>query len=147
MEANRVLNNINFLERYLKLSSDFSFELKDSLKSFSNDKVIDLIKSLGYEVRFFKREDYFSIVENISTYRFQFNLVLKGGFVEFIWGIWANEKPLESLSGPWGLIAESIGFPGPIRKPIFRDYTDLSLILKTSFEIYDDLKRSLLELS
>jgi hypothetical protein len=67
-------------------------------------------------------------------------MTLKSGIVEFIWGVWEGNVARIELSGPWGVLANNVGYDTPIRKPIFRSYDDLKSILKNAFGIYEDFK-------
>jgi hypothetical protein len=101
------------------------------------------MEELGYQGRYFKGGNFFQVAETSNRLKFHFNIVLKGGIVELIWGIWIDDKPQLQLSGPWGVIADSIGYENAIRKPIFRSYEDLKKILKEAFSIYEDFKREI----
>jgi hypothetical protein len=135
--------SINFIDRYLKLSSEFRFELKDGYKNFTKDEVIRIIKELGYEANYLKKDDFFRIEQLVSPFKLHFNMTLKSGIVEFIWGVWERNLPILELSGPWGVLADNAGYDTPIRKPIFRNYEDLRFILGNAFSIYEDFKKEL----
>jgi len=141
---NTIFMNIDFINRYLMLSKNYCFDLHESFENYSNEKVIEIINELGYQVKLKKCDNYFNIVEFYLPFKFQFNIVLRYGIVELIWGIWENKLPNLQLSGPWGVIADNLGYEHPIRKPIFRNYKDLQEILKEAFSIFEDFKREVL---
>src|SRR5690349_4703966 len=101
--------NINFVDRYLNLSKQFHFDLKESMSNFSNDEILKIIEDLGYHGRYFKGDNFFQVAETGIRIKLHLNIVLKGGIVELIWGIWIDGKPQLELSGPWGAIADDMG--------------------------------------
>lgn len=140
-----ILKRVNFVDRYTDISRKFHFDLKDGFEKFSNDEVLRVVNHLGYQVKYLKGDNFFKIAETINPFKFHFNIVLKGGIVEFIWGVWKGDKPQLELSDPWGVVADDMGYESPIRKPLFRNYEDLQEILKEAFNIYEDFKRELLK--
>lgn len=141
-----ILKRINFVDRYIDISRKFHFDLKDGFDQFSNDEVLRVINQLGYQAKYLKGDNFFKITETINPFKFHFNIVLKGGIVEFIWGVWKGDTPELELSGPWGVVADNIGHESPIRKPLFRNYEDLQEVLREAFSIYEDFKRELLKM-
>ncbi|WP_025694110.1 hypothetical protein [Paenibacillus durus] len=78
-----------------------------------------------------------------ASYKFQFNISLKYGLVEFIWAVWKNNDLQTGL--PWGMLKQLLDGRDDekVKKPVFRNYGDLKEILKDAFSMYDDFKREL----
>lgn len=145
----QIYKNIDFYNRYEKLSNDFSFE--NTFEDYSNDEVLKIIENLSYKAKYRKRDNFFQIVQKTDKYEFYFHICLKYGLAELIIGasrIISNEflagsvfmgmaKDMESLIG-----RESEGF---IPKPRFRNYEDLKEILKIAFGIYEDFKKEVIK--
>lgn len=143
LSLKQVLEKIDFLDRYRELRNKFPYT-DESLEDYSNHEVLKIIESFGYPVRFDKREDFYEIKESIDGFAFQFNICVKYGITELIWGLTKNGERL-TLGGPWGLICDLlIGDDCNIKLPAFRDYEDLRQILKEAFAIYEDFKREVL---
>lgn len=147
METNKNYSNalisINFVDRYLELSNEFHFELNNSFKDFTKEQVLMIFNQLGYEAKYLRVDNFFRVEQLVSPFKFHFNIVLKNGIVEFIWGVWKENIPILELSGPWGVLADNAGYDAPIRKPIFRNYEDLKIILGNAFSVYENFKKEL----
>ncbi len=139
-----VLKEIDFCKRYQALSEENQFLNND--KILKQERVLELIKGFGYEVKFNKSESFYKIVEKQRDFKFQFNISLRHGNVEFIWGVWFKEQVLEDACGPWGVIYKLVlnSEERPLM-PKFRTYEDLETILKEAFNIYEDFKAELIK--
>ena len=138
-----ILKKIDFVEKYGFLSKEFGNK-NTTFENYDNDKVMSIIENYGYAVKFKRSENVFKIVEKIDDFEFQFNIKLKYGICEFIWGLTKNGERL-SLGGPWGLISRLISDNSnryPL--PCFSNYDELNIILGSAFEIYEDFKKELL---
>ncbi|WP_164121793.1 hypothetical protein [Sphingobacterium sp. xlx-130] len=125
------------------LSEKYQFE--DRLYSYSNEKILDLIEALGYNAKFIKKENFFKIIEKRNNYDFYFHLSLKYGLVEIMFG--TIDKTKRHISG--GAISticklieieNGIDDNGYLKYPNFRDYDDLTEILKVYFNLYEGYK-------
>src|SRR5690606_29110045 len=118
-----ILLKINFTSRYKILSDRYQFSYEEAWKNYSNEEVIQILSDLGYQAKFIKSENYFKIVNLVSPYKIQFNISLKSGGVELIWGLEKNGKRVQ-LGGPWGVIKKLIDDESNenIKLPIFRNY-------------------------
>jgi len=145
-ELKPALKNINFEERYKNLSEMYPYA-DQSFEKYSNEKVLLIFESLEHSFKFNKRENFFGYREKVEDYDFAFNISLKYGLTELIWSIHKNGK-LMTLGGPWAVIIRLLndGKKSNIKKPSFRNYEDLRLILKDSFEIFEDFKSEVLKL-
>lgn len=137
------LKGIDFCKRYQVLSEENQFLNND--KILEQERVLELIKGFGYEVKFNKSESFYKIVQKQSDFKFQFNISLRHGNVELIWDVLQNNERL-NLGGPWGVIYKLVlnSEERPLM-PKFRTYEDLEEILKEAFSIYEDFKAELLK--
>ena len=143
-----IFEKINLYERYSNISNQYRFE--ETFENYSNEKVIEIVKELGYSAKYKKKENFFQIIETINEMRFYFHFSLKYGLVEIImyWECINNKDK-------WGggtfagickkiEIAKNEEKEGYIKKARFRNYEDLKNILREYFLIYEDLKISLI---
>ena len=143
-----IFEKINLYERHSNISNQYRFE--ETFENYSNEKVIEIVKKLGYSAKYKKKENFFQIIETINEMRFYFHFSLKYGLVEIImyWECINNKDK-------WGggtfagickkiEIAKNEEKEGYIKKARFRNYEDLKNILREYFLIYEDLKISLI---
>ena len=144
-----IFEKINLYERHSNISNQYRFE--ETFENYSNDKVIEIVKELGYSAKYKKKENFFQIIETINEMRFYFHFSLKYGLVEIImyWECINNKDK-------WGggtfagickkiEIAKNEEKEGYIKKARFRNYEDLKNILREYFLIYEDLKTEVLK--
>lgn len=145
LEIRTVLEKINFIGKYKNLSEKYSFALNESFEKYDNKEVINVFKEIGYKAVHIKNENFFKVVEKIEDYKFQFNISLKYGCVEFIWAVWKG-KELQTGS-PWGVLKDLLeDNDESVSRPIFRNYDELKEILQEALLMYEDFKRELLDL-
>ena len=143
-----IFEKINLYDRYRDINNLYRFE--ETFENYSNEKVIEIVKELGYSAKYKKKENFFQIIETINEMRFYFHFSLKYGLVEIImyWECINNKDK-------WGggtfagickkiEIAKNEEKEGYIKKARFRNYEDLKNILREYFLIYEDLKISLI---
>lgn len=144
----KVYKNIDFANRYENLSNRFQSEKE--LK-FSDENAIELICSLGYSVKYIKKNSFFKLEERIDNLKFYLNISLKYSIAELIIGATNLQKDEFITGGGFGAIYHDIkdnegnGFDIKIKKPSFSNYEDLKEILKETFCIYEDFKQELLK--
>ncbi|SEN04864.1 hypothetical protein [Lihuaxuella thermophila] len=142
-ETKAALEKIDFIHRYKSLSAKYYCDLDESFMNVDNHEVLRIFKELGYHARFDKRENFFHIVEESPPCKFEFNISLKHGFLEFIWGTWKDGELL--IGDPWGMLKNLLdGRDESVRLPGFRNYHELKEILEEAFLMYEDFKRELL---
>ena len=149
MELNKnlktILERINFISRYRGLHERFPLT-GNVLEKYSGDMVLQIIESIGYKVKYNKKESFFGLKEFVNDYVFTFNISCKYGVVEFIWDVVVDNERL-ALGGPWGLTSDLlIGEKSNIRKPAFKNYDELKEILTDVFSIYRDFKNEVVEM-
>ena len=143
-----IFEKINLYERHSNISNQYRFE--ETFENYSNEKVIEIVKELGYSAKYKKKENFFQIIETINEMRFYFHFSLEYGMIEvIIFWEYENNKDLSGgglLSVVCKLIeiAKNEEKEGYIKKARFRNYEDLKNILREYFLIYEDLKISLI---
>ena len=143
-----IFEKINLYKRHSNIRNQYRFE--ETFENYSNEKVIEIVKELGYSAKYKKKENFFQIIETINEMRFYFHFSLEYGMVEVII-FWENENN-KDLSGGGLLsvvcklieIAKNEEKEGYIKDACFRNYEDLKNILREYFLIYEDLKISLI---
>ena len=144
-----IFEKIHLYERHSNISNQYRFE--ETFENYSNEKVIEIVKELGYSAKYKKKENFFQIIETINEMKFYFHFSLKYGMVEvIIFWEYENNKDLSGgglLSVVCKLIeiAKNEEKEGYIKKARFRNYEDLKNILREYFLIYEDLKTEVLK--
>ena len=143
-----IFEKINLYERHSNISNQYRFE--ETFENYSNEKVIEIVKELGYSAKYKKKENFFQIIEITNKLKFYFHFSLKYGLVEVIM-YWEciNNKDIWGGGTFAGIckkieIAKNEEKEGYIKKARFRNYEDLKNILREYFLIYEDLKISLI---
>ena len=144
-----IFEKINLYERHSNISNQYRFE--ETFENYSNEKVIEIVKELGYSAKYRKKENFFQIIETTNKLKFYFHFSLKYGLVEIIiyWECINNKDK-------WGggtfagickkiEIAKNEEKEGYIKDARFRNYEDLKNILREYFLIYEDLKTEVLK--
>ena len=143
-----IYEKINLYKRHYALSVQNNYE--STFENYSNEKVIEIVKELGYTAKYRKKENFFQIIETINEMRFYFHFSLKYGLVEIIMGMMDKNK--KNIIG--GLVSNVCTLiemrkneekEGYIKKACFRNYEDLKNILREYFLIYEDLKTEVLK--
>ena len=143
-----IFEKINLYKRHSNISNQYRFE--ETFENYSNEKVIEIVKELGYSAKYRKKEKFFQIIEIIDGIKFYFHFSLEYGMVEvIIFWEYENNKDLSGgglLSVVCKLIeiAKNEEKEGYIKDACFRNYEDLKNILREYFLIYEDLKISLI---
>ena len=140
------LLKINFIERYEKLSAQFSVArtpANDRLIYIDGEEVMEMIRAAGYSPRFNPKEKFYKIEEeHIGKYIFGIHIILRDGRVELVWVVKENGTLL--LGAPWGTYSRRlIDANYRIKPPVFGTYEELEAILKIAFEMYEDFKNAL----
>ena len=143
-----IFEKINLYKRHYTLSVQNNYE--STFENYSNEKVIEIVKELGYTAKYRKKENFFQIIETINEMRFYFHFSLKYGLVEIIMGMMDKNKK-NIIGGLVPNICKKIEIvkneekKGDIKKARFRNYEDLKNILREYFLIYEDLKTEVLK--
>ena len=143
-----IFEKINLYERHSNISNQYRFE--ETFENYSNEKVIEIVKELGYSAKYRKKEKFFQIIEAINEMKFYFHFSLEYGMVEIIMGM-MNKNKKNIIGGLVPNICKKIEIAkneekeGYIKDACFRNYEDLKNILREYFLIYEDLKTEVLK--
>lgn len=138
------LEKIYFVNRYMNMCDLYS-NYDKSMNSVDVEKVKKIFEKLLLPFKFNKGERFFKLNEKLDRYNLQFNILVKSGYVQFVWHVKENEESLVLGWGMWESIIEEINYLEYTRKPLFCTYEDLEAILKEAFSIYEDFKAELLK--
>ena len=143
-----IFEKINLYERHSNISNQYRFE--ETFENYSNEKVIEIVKELGYSAKYKKKENFFQIIETINEMKFYFHFSLEYGMVEIIMGM-MNKNKKNIIGGLVPNICKKIEIvkneekEGYIKDACFRNYEDLKNILREYFLIYEDFKTEVLK--
>ncbi|MFS9449627.1 hypothetical protein QM360_05330 [Streptococcus cristatus] len=144
----QALIEINFVERYEKLSTYYSQKRTpkgQELDYFDGDFLMEIVELLGYKVRYDKRERFFHIdLEEIGHFRFGFHFAFERGRLELIWVIYEGDKAI--MGSPFASYAKwLISRDYIILDPVISDYVDFRDVMKIAFDMYEDFKQAFLK--
>lgn len=144
----QIYKNIDFTNRYEKLSNDFQSEKE---LDFKTEDVLKIIRELGYQAKFIKKYNFYKVEEKIDGIKFYLNISLKYSIAELIIGA-TKIKTDQFITGDvfGGLYrdvkyAEGVDLQSGINLPSFSTYNDLDAILKEAFSIYEDFKKEVIK--
>ena len=143
-----IYEKINLYKRHYTLSVQNNYE--NTFENYSNEKVIEIVKELGYSAKYRKKEKFFQIIETINEMKFYFHFSLEYGMVEIIMGM-MNKNKKNIIGGLVSNICKKIEIvkneekEGYIKDACFRNYEDLKNILREYFLIYEDFKTEVLK--
>lgn len=141
-ETTKILKDIRFAERYRELALKHQHELDDMFGGYDNTSVLEVLASLGRKATYNKKENFFKIVLKKGEYRFQFNISLKYGCCEFIWGLRKGNDKI--ILGPWGFITQLMGIEDDnLKRASFKTYDELKDILSEALCLYDEFYNQL----
>jgi hypothetical protein len=144
LETKEILEKINFLGRYVDIYKSSLKSMDHPFESYSNDKAIQIFDNLGYRFRFYKTEKFFGLKESHNDYEFIFNISLRYGKLELIWGLKKSDQKIR-LGGPWNVIVKLMGRSDlGIKKPAFSNYKELEDLLRQAFSLYEDFKKEVI---
>ena len=144
----QALIDINFVERYEKLSTYYSQKRTpkgQELDYFDGDFLMEIVELLGYKVQYDKRERFFHIdLEEIGNFRFGFHFAFERGRLELIWVIYEGNKAI--MGSPFASYAKwLISRDYIILDPVISDYVDFRDVMKIAFDMYEDFKQAFLK--
>ena len=145
------LKVINFVERYEQLSNYYSKDRTpegQELDYFDGDFLIEIINSLGYEVKFNKREYFFSLKkEKNGEFEFGFKFSMEYGMVELIWDLKESNKKVLLGTNLFTIIRLLTSPDNKIMDPVISDYIDFRDVMKIAFEMYEDFKQAFIKIA
>ena len=143
-----IYEKINLYKRHYTLSVQNNYE--NTFENYSNEKVIEIVKELGYSAKYRKKEKFFQIIETINEMKFYFHFSLEYGMVEIIMGM-MNKNKKHIIGGAFSWLCKKIKvteneeIKDNVKYARFRNYEDLKNILREYFLIYEDLKTEVLK--
>ena len=144
----QALIDINFVERYEKLSTYYSQKRTpkgQELDYFDGDFLMEIVELLGYKVQYDKQERFFHIaLEEIGHFRFGFHFAFERGRLELIWVIYEGNKAI--MGSPFASYAKwLIARDYIILDPVISDYVDFRDVMKIAFDMYEEFKQAFLK--
>ena len=147
----KALQDINFVKRYEALSHTFSrarTPKEEALDYFDGDFLMEIINSLGYEVKFSKKEYFFALKkEKNGQYEFGFKFSLEYGMVEFIWDLKDSNQNVLLGTNLFTIIRLLTSADNKMMDPIISDYVDFRDVMKIAFDMYEDFKQAFLKVA
>jgi hypothetical protein len=143
------LENIHFIERYRELSRNYSFALNETFEKFDYREVLKIFDELGYNVKYFKEDQLFLIIEEISSIQFKNKFILKYGIAQLSWNFYRNDTWSGSVWSMLKTFIDGTSFDNEEDKiywPVFRNYEDLRGLLRIALEMYEDFKREFIRM-
>lgn len=139
IEIERVLQKIDFINRYKLICSNYELDIDERFKDYDNEEILKVMQKIGYIFKYNKKEDFFYNAENYGNYKIQINISFKRGIVELIWVVWKNDELL--TGSPLGVLARLLSKTNErIKSPNFSDYINLEQLLSDVFVLYEDFK-------
>ena len=144
----QALIEINFVERYEKLSAYYSQKRTpkgQELDYFDGDFLMEIVELLGYKAQYDKRERFFHIdLESVEKFQFGFHFALEYGRLELIWVVYEGDKAI--MGSPFASYAKwLISRDYIILDPVISDYVDFRDVMKIAFDMYEDFKQAFLK--
>lgn len=148
-KVEKALKEIHFVERYKNISKKYNRDRTpegQELDYFDGDFLMEIVESLGYKVKYDKREHFFHIdLETVGNFRFGFHFMFGEGRLELIWVVYEGDEVL--LGSPWTRYPRlMISRDYIIKSPIISDYIDFRDVMKIAFEMYEDFKQAFLKI-
>lgn len=140
------LIKIDFIRRYEELSHRFSaakMPAVNQLERIDRKKVLGAIEKQGYSAKYYAKEKFFQIQEQIENMTFAVHIRFHSGRVEMIWVVRDNGELL--LGRPWfEYSCELIDIDYVIKSAYAGTYETLDEILEITFGMYEDFKQAVL---
>ena len=149
-EAIQALVDIDFVQRFEKISKIYSKERANSLPQtikISKDEGLKIFQELGYSAKYYAGEKFYEIeFGKIGPLIFEIHISLwSGGKVELLWYVTKEEEML--LGGPWAIYPRiMLDEDYRIKYPVFATSDDLKEILEYTFKMYEDFKNALVRI-
>lgn len=146
-EIKSALLEMKFNEKYKRLVERFDSDKirpYDRLKHYRVEEVLSIMERLGYGAYYDENEGFFHIKENVDKHlKFHFHISLELGVASIIVVVMYNGK--YRLGSPWSLYGKMLrDRTYTVKRPVFREYTELELLLKEVFHMYEEFKKQLI---
>lgn len=144
----QALLDMDFVEKYEKLYMRFNddrAEMNGRLDNIDVNIVMKILKDLGYDAKFDRKEKFFEVKEKKhDTYTYGADIILDVGIVDMIWIVRENKKLI--LGPPLAVYSRMlIDVDYRTKSPVIGSYEDLKEILEIEFEMFDEFRSILFE--
>ena len=147
IDIRHLFNKIDFVTRYQTICEKHN-DFEESSNGNSPEVYARIITDLGYEAKYHRSESFYKIVEQIEKFEVVMQLVLKNGLVEV--SFFALKDGNYCIpDGRLDFLALKLDANFDRKKynlPKYKDESELQLILKNIFGIYEDFKHTLCKL-
>ncbi|MGS0526453.1 hypothetical protein ACU8V7_16005 [Zobellia nedashkovskayae] len=140
------LQHINFSARYKKLCGNKKYD--PELVRFDSYLIPLHFKERGYELKFNKEEKFYKINNKVNEFDITFNLLIRKGFIQFVWDVLKEKERFDLGYGMWESIVRNMDlinsdkFEGN-KKPLFINNDELKDVLMEGFNIHEDFLKQL----
>lgn len=140
-EVEKALNDIDFISRYKAIAEQYN--RRDESFAFQNQQIIQIAEEIGFSIKHSKAKGFY-YEEVDSGYTFKIGFTIRFNSFDFGFSIINDSKKIKS-SSPWGFLVQLMSNgTDKVSKVMFRDLNEVRMILKAVFDIYDDLKKAVL---
>lgn len=146
LEITPIYNKIDFVNRFKNISNKYN-NFKERLTGNKKELYDVILSKYKYQIKYFKKETFYKIEENIQNVLFIIHLVLKDGIVEPMLYVKIGDNYM-SPDHRFDAICEDLDktyrrIDYPI--PKYTSDKELEEILNEIFSIYEDFKSELLK--
>jgi len=124
--------DIEFANRYKSICVKYN-DFDNRMSGNNKELYSTIIKRFGYDAKFYSKETFYRIEEEIGRFNFVLDFVLKNGVVETMWYP-GQDKQFCVPDGRFDFIAEKLD----------KSYNRSLHNLPEIFSIYEDLKAALI---
>lgn len=143
----KVLEEIDFINRYNSLLEKYSIKsipFDMMCNGYSVELVIDEVESLGYKVKFNKRERFFNTnKEQIDGFVFFTHFVIRSGIIEMFWDVKYENKNIVAKPIHW--FSKHYLDKPTSNVIVYSEYEQLEEIFTVLYKMYEDFKVAFLE--
>ena len=146
-EAKEVWKKADYIDKYNSISDRYITE--NTLEKPDKDKVIVILKNIGYsDTKYDRKENFYSVEDKKSSkIESYINISLKYGVLEIISGIKVISNDIYIPTTP-NLVFRLLGKREELpKKPTFSNYDELERLLKETLDLYESLKAETLKLN
>lgn len=139
-----IYKRVNIYDRYKAIVDEN--ESVSRLEHPNKSEVENLIRELGYEVRYYAKEKFYQVSQKEIEAEFLFNIILRYGRVEPVFFAVSTRNDTKIGSVLMRIckqldMAKGIERPKSLGAATFSSYEDLKVILESLFCLYEDFKR------
>ncbi len=142
-EVEQLLIDINFIDQYQKLSDTYP-RYADHFDYRAQD-ILEVGEQMGIHLKRYEVHEFFADYEELGEFQFRIGLNAKYCIAEFhLWIV--NEKRGINSGGSYGLLVQLLtDWRVRVKNPGFENTSELRNLLKDGFQLYDDIKKAVVE--